>query len=281
MGSTYAPAVRFFFPRAPQPCSADVSRSGAPEGGGRQRYAYVYHQNAIEALNDRAATMQSKNLHETPMSTVEEKAARLLKRNTARVKQGFSIDTRSYRHQYGMGHVRLARLRVQRFMRLIYNGIYWTLEKFQVDFAEACMKSLLRLIIGPEAWPIIGDAICRELNIVGILHTIVIATAMRRSGKTVASVVVMLALILVRPATVINIYSNAKRGAENIKSLMFKALSKTNAEGIIVGKARRAEIIGFYSLFENAAPSIIRFLPGDDRICTPSRALGAVRLCQR
>lgn len=268
---SYARSGSYLFqPTSPIRRNGIGDQNGTVSSGAVPRERYVYYHRAASALCSIADAQRESLLGS--IRSHDEHMQHVYQVNKSIAARGFYVDPNSYSQCYGMGKVRLAQIQMNKFIQMIYNGLHWKLEKYQLLLAKAYIKATLRLMT-EDAFPILENEYRRELGVGKFLHSFVVTSSTRRSGKTIALAVLILATVICRPGTVINIISNCRAGAENIKEMILEILDAMGASDLVDGRARKAAVIRFKPMFKNAPSSKIRFLSSNATISTPSSLL--------
>ena len=122
---------------------------------------------------------------------------------------------------------------LRHFEELLEYGFGIERGDFQREFHAQCTKEIAENIVGPEDWAKIGERLKRSRGWTSIRH-LLMASAPRRFGKSVALSVLVAAYAVVVPQSVQCIFSTGRRASKNDLEIIYKLICDLGHKSWIV-----------------------------------------------
>lgn len=154
--------------------------------------------------------------------------------------------------------------RFRMMIHVLYNGLVWRIQCFQIKFAKHMIQSLAELVIGDD-WATIGPRIMKEFGWIAT-PKISAACAPRRSGKSIVLSCVQTAFGLTNDNKWQATVASCERQTSNVRTEVCNTIENSGYAAVFVTKARMTESILIRTLFKGDLPCRLSYFPANEKI---------------
>ena len=154
--------------------------------------------------------------------------------------------------------------RFRMMIHVLYNGLVWRIQCFQIKFAKHMIQSLAELVIGDD-WATIGPRIMKEFGWIAT-PKISAACAPRRSGKSIVLSCVQTAFGLTNDNKWQATVASCERQTSNVRTEVCNTIENSGYTAVFVTKARMTESILIRTLFKGDLPCRLSYFPANEKI---------------